>query len=296
MRYGRTSGLWYLNWDGRDFGSLMKYHGDTTMSTVQEKLREVGIDSLAILDTSEKKPHEEGRDIIYTGDPREDAYTLSEFLSENVTMPYYVEIPYYKYRSDTPRGPDYWKRWVEVFMRSSYYNLRGFYWNYECPMMFEAKAVGASWETVISELANRIHEAGFEFIWIPHVHTTSEDDIKSLRVFNSGKSYNHHAAYYFDWVFLQPNYYQGKLLPANSDTLKQWKEYVDNAKKNLRNYRGVDNIYYMFECDGAVLTNPVYRQRACDYVQVLGKPPRRAYYYDVRVEALEYLKGVCDYV
>lgn len=72
--------------------------------------------------------------------------------------------------------------------------------------------------------------------------------------------------------------------------------YVDDAKENLRNYRGVDNIYYEFECDGAVLNNPVYRQRACDYVQVLGKPPRRAYYYDVRVEALEYLNRVCDYV
>lgn len=98
MGYGRTFGLWYLKWDGRDFRSLMKYHGDTTMSTVQEKLREVGIDSLVILDTGWGI---EGKSMIYTGDPGEDAYTLSEFLSENVTMPYYVEIPYYKYRSDT---------------------------------------------------------------------------------------------------------------------------------------------------------------------------------------------------
>ncbi|BAD85214.1 hypothetical protein, conserved, containing ATP/GTP-binding site motif A [Thermococcus kodakarensis KOD1] len=292
MGYGRTFGLWYLKWDGRDFRSLMKYHGDTTMSTVQEKLREVGIDSLVILDTGWGI---EGKSMIYTGDPGEDAYTLSEFLSENVTMPYYVEIPYYKYRSDTPRGPDYWKRWIDVFVISSDYNLRGFYWNYECPMMFEAKAVGASWETVISELANRIHEAGFEFIWIPYMHYTTKSEIEGKRVFKKD-SYNHHAAYYFDWVFLQPNYYKGELLPANSDTLKQWKMYVDDAKENLRNYRGVDNIYYEFECDGAVLNNPVYRQRACDYVQVLGKPPRRAYYYDVRVEALEYLNGVCDYV
>lgn len=72
--------------------------------------------------------------------------------------------------------------------------------------------------------------------------------------------------------------------------------YVDDVKENFCNYRGVDNIYYEFECDGVVFNNFVYCQRVCDYVQVLGKFLRRVYYYDVRVEVLEYLNGVCDYV
>ncbi len=287
-----TFGLWYLMWDGREFRSLMRYQGNTTMSTVQEKLRKVGIDNLVVLDTGSGR---EGKSMRYTGNPWEDAYALSEFLSDNMVMPYYVEIPFYRYRSDVARGFDYWKQWIEVFMRSSDPNLRGFYWNYESPMMFPVKDVGIPWEPVISELASRIHGGGFKFIWITYMHYTSEKDIKNKRVF-SKDSFNHHAAYYFDWVFLQPNYYQGKLLPPEISTLQTWKRYLDEAKRGLRNYRGIDNIYYEFECDGAVVTNPTYRQRACDYVEVLGKPSQRAYYYDVDVRALEYLNGVCNYV
>ena len=287
-----TFGLWYLLWDGREFRSLMRYQGSTAISTVQEKLRKVGIKNLVVLDTGMGR---EGKSMIYTGNPWEDAYALSEFLSDNMIMPYYVEKPFYGYRSGVARGFDYWKQWIEVFMRSSDPNLRGFYWNYESPMMFSYSEVGVSWETVISELASRIHGGGFEFIWIPYMHYTSENDIKNQRVF-SRDSFNHHAAYYFDWVFLQPNYYQGKLLPPEISTLQTWKRYVDEAKRGLRNYRGIDNIYYEFECDGAVVTNSRYRQRACDYVEVLGKPLQRAYYYDVDVRTLEYLNGVCNYV
>ncbi|WP_456393946.1 hypothetical protein [Thermococcus sp.] len=241
--------------------------------------------------------------MIYTGNPEEDAYSLSEFLSDNMIMPYYVEISFYKHRTycsssdcslEDMRGLEYWKSWVEMFMISSDPNLRGFCWNFESPMMFPSTN-GLSWEEAISELAAMIHSAGFEFIWIPYVHTTSWEKIKDLRIFNPG-SYEHHGAYYFDWVFLQPGYYQGYITPAEISTLQSWKEYVDEAKSDRYNYRGIDNIYYEFECDGAVLTSSVYRQRACDYLRVLGKPSQRAYYYDVDVKALEYLDGVCGYV
>ncbi len=47
---------------------------------------------------------------------------------------------------------------------------------------------------------------------------------------------------------------------------------------------------------GAVVTNSRYRQRACDYVEVLGKPSQRVYYYDMDAKTLEYLNGVCNYV
>lgn len=280
----------------------MKYQGNTRMDYVQKKLRDVRITHLVILDIGTEKPHGEGRDMVYTGDPENDAYVLSEFLSDSITMPYYVEIPFYKYRTycsssgcslKDNRGLEYWKGWVRTFMRSSDPNLKGFYWNFECPMMF------SGWEAVISELANIIHGGGFEFIWIPYVHTTSWEEIKDLRVFNptSRKAhYKHHAAYYFDWVFLQPGYYQEYIAPTEISTLQTWKEYVDEAKSGRYNYKGIDNIYYEFECDGAVLMNPVYRQRACDYIRVLGKPSQRAYYYDVNVRALEYLNEVCNYV
>lgn len=299
-------GLWYLeSGNGRNLRSLMKYMEDTRMKDVQKKLQDIGINRLVILDTTKKDvTHRgEGRDMIYTGDPENDAYMLSEFLSDSITMPYYVEIPFYKYRTccsssgcslGDMRGLEYWKNWVEMFMMSSDPNLKGFYWNLESSMMFPSTN-GLSWEETISELATMIHGGGFEFIWMPYVHTTSRDRIKQLRVFNSG-SYEHHAAYYFDWVFLQPGYYQGYIAPVEISTLQTWKEYVDETKRDLYNYRGIDNIYYEFECDGAVLTDSVYLQRACDYVRVLDKPSQRAYYYDVNVKALEYLNGVCNYV
>ncbi len=295
--------------DGRNLRSLMKYMEDTQMKDVQKKLQDIGINRLVIVDTTKKDvTHRgEGRDMIYTGDPENDAYVLSEFLSDSITMPYYVEIPFYKYRTycsssgcslEDMRGLEYWKSWVEMFMMSSDPNLKGFYWNLEPPMMFPSTN-GLSWEETISELATMIHVGGFEFIWIPYVHTTSWKEIKDLRVFNPTSHeahYKHHAAYYFDWVFLQPGYYQGYIAPVEISTLQTWKEYVDEAKSGRYNYKGIDNIYYEFECDGAVLMKPLYWQRACDYVRVFGKPSQRAYYYDVNVESLEYLKGVCNYV
>ncbi len=302
-----TFGLWYL--ESRNGRSLMKYMEDTQMKDVQKKLQDIGINRLVILDTTKKDvTHRgEGRDMIYTGDPENDAYMLSEFLSDSITMSYYVEIPFYKHRTycsssgcslEDMRGLEYWKSWVKMFMMSSDPNLKGFYWNLESPMMFPSTN-GLSWEEAISELATMIHGGGFEFIWIPYMHYTSLSEIESRRVFDKGVSYKHPAAYYFDWVFLQPNYYQGKLLPPEESTLEQWKFNIEQAKRDKnyhRNYKGIDNIYYEFECDGAVLTDSVYRQRACDYVRVFGRPLQRAYYYDVNVKSLEYLKGVCNYV
>lgn len=58
----------------------MKYQGNTRMDYVQKKLRDVGITHLVILDTGTEASHGEGRDIIYTGDPEDDAYALSEIL------------------------------------------------------------------------------------------------------------------------------------------------------------------------------------------------------------------------
>lgn len=84
----------------------MKYYGDIIMSIVQEKLREVGIDSFVIFDIGWGI---EGKFMIYIGDFGEDVYIFLEFLSENVIMFYYVEIFYYKYRLDILRGLDYWK-------------------------------------------------------------------------------------------------------------------------------------------------------------------------------------------
>ncbi|WP_456452780.1 hypothetical protein [Thermococcus sp.] len=71
------------------------------MQDVQNELQYIGINSLVILDTTKKKvkSHGEGRDMIYTGNPEEDAYSLSEFLSDNMIMPYYVEILFYKHRT-----------------------------------------------------------------------------------------------------------------------------------------------------------------------------------------------------
>lgn len=172
---------------------------------------------------------------------------FQRFLSDNIIMPYYVEILFYKYRENCSspsytltdnRGIEYWKGWVRLFMKSSDPNLKGSHWNYESPMMFPVDAVGVSWETVISELASIIHRGSFEFIWIPYMHYTSESEIKKKRVFEKD-SYEHHAAYYFDRVFLQPNYYQDRLLPAEISTLQTWKKHIDDAKRGLHNCKGI---------------------------------------------------------
>ncbi|KUH32043.1 hypothetical protein APY94_11045, partial [Thermococcus celericrescens] len=156
--------------------------------------------------------------INYTGNGYDDGLRMALWLSSRVgSMNYYVPIPFYKYGSKKPRdnpskgfNNSYWKDWIDGVLSVVDSNRLGFYWSYEsCLQATPNDAAGVSVE-FIQKMSNYVHNHGQELIWIP---TIGNRDVTYLRkdafdgILKIGG--------YFDYVFVQPNYYQ------NSDCIKE---------------------------------------------------------------------------
>jgi hypothetical protein len=104
----------------------------------------------------------------------------------------------------------YWAGWIEDFMMSSDTNLKGFYWTLENAWMFKEdqiqKQAGISF-SIIRDMAESIHNNGFEFIWIPSACTLN---LAGTNIFPMGTYPG--AFEFFDYVFVQPNYYQKSII------------------------------------------------------------------------------------
>ncbi|KUH34540.1 hypothetical protein APY94_01605 [Thermococcus celericrescens] len=283
-------GLWWIRWNGSNYesrmnGSLREFKG-------------LGFDYAVILG---QPAH-----IQYTGDAETDAYNLSEYLSDYMNMPYYVTIPFFT-PAKTPRGNitgsfegSYWERWINVFAGSSDPNLRGFYWSLENAWMFKQdqieKGVGISYE-LIKAMSQKIHSAGFEFIWIPSVPTMN---IEGTNIFPWYYSPNYPGACeYFDYVFAQPNYYMGRINNINGWTLN-----LEGLKLKYNCW----NVFMEMEADECVIggggncktcsDSINCTKLASDYVQAqinnIGrKYPQRAYYFGVTFDVVRQVDSYC---
>ncbi len=292
-------GLWWIRWDGSDY--------ESRMSGSLREFKGLGFDYAVAL----------GNQIYiqYTGNAETDAYNLSEYLSDHMKMPYYVTIPFFT-PAKTPRGNitgsfegSYWERWINVFTESSDPNLRGFYWSLENAWMFKQdqteKGMGISHE-LIEAMSEEIHSAGFEFIWIPSASTMY---LEGTNIFplNTHECPNCPGAYeFFDYVFVQPNYYLTKGAP-NIPGYQDFKEYLKTLEA-LKSYYHAENVYLEMEADECIIgrsgnCRTCYDPQNCtklasDYIRVqldvLGhRYPHRAYYFGVTFDVVKHADMYC---
>ncbi len=292
-------GLWWIGWNDSDYKSRM--------SGSLEQFKRLGFDYAVVLGNQVY--------VQYTGDAEVDAYNLSEYLSEHMSMPYYVTIPF-RAPNGLPRGNitgsfngSYWEKWINVFASSSDPNLKGFYWSLENAWMFKKKQIenggGISYE-LIEAMSQEIHEAGFKFIWIPSASTMYLEGTNIFSL-NNQECPNCPGAYeFFDYIFVQPNYYLTKGAP-NIPGYNDFKEYLRKLESLKSKYRAW-NVYLEMEADECVIggggncrtcNNPTNCTKlASDYIKVqldvLGKKyAQRAYYFGVTFDVVKHVDSYC---
>lgn len=182
-------------WNGSKYESRMTFEGEKLSPSykVVNAFKDRGFDRVVFLDI-------EGKDINYTGDGHKDGASLALWISSRISgMGYYVPIPFYKYQSNDPRdnlsksfANSYWKDWIDGVLSISDSNRLGFYWDYESRFQKE--------EEFIKEMSSYIHNHEQEVIWIPSTGTSDVDSLKNSAIPVISK--------YFDYVFVQPNYYE----------------------------------------------------------------------------------------
>ncbi|NJE00497.1 DUF4855 domain-containing protein [Thermococcus sp. JdF3] len=201
-------GLWWVRWDEnlRTYTSRMTLGGKrpTSYDEAVQWFKNRGFDRVVFLSG-------EGKGINYTGNGYDDGLRMALWLSSRIgSMNYYVPIPFYKYESKKPRdnpsegfNNSYWKDWIDGVLSVVDSNRLGFYWSYEsCLQTTPNDGTGVSVE-FIQKMSNYVHDHGQELIWIPATG-------------NRGVTYLRKDAFdgilkiggYFDYVFVQPNYYQ----------------------------------------------------------------------------------------
>lgn len=213
--------LWWVRWDEnlRTYASRMTFGRKKPSASyeVVQWFKNRGFDRVVFLSG-------EGKGINYTGNGYDDGLRMALWLSSRVgSMNYYVPIPFYKYRSREPRdnpskgfNNSYWKDWIDgVLDVVDDYRL-GFYWSYEsCLQTTPNDGAGVSVE-FIQKMSNYVHDHGQELIWIP---ATGDRGVTYLRkdafdgILKIGG--------YFDYVFVQPNYYQNSVCIEEINGTKQ---------------------------------------------------------------------------
>ncbi|ALV63975.1 hypothetical protein ADU37_CDS22780 [Thermococcus sp. 2319x1] len=288
-----TFGLWYFKWNGQFHESLLSYDDQ---NATESDFRNRGFDYAVIVGLA-------GKDIQYTGDGRLDGETFAEDVFRIVSsIPVYITIPYYQYKSSEPRedpigGNKYWLEWVDGVLRFAGSNLKGFYWSLESAWMFvnyykdvlcnQGEMPYINPQT-IELLTDKIHSHGLKFIWIPTAHTLSLEYTDIWPRNHDVCGYSNYSlpggSEFFDYVFVQSNYYQ-----RNEFSLKDWA----NKLESLNNEHNAYNVFMELECDNAVITNSIYRERACEYVKYAKKYPHRAYYFGTDLKAIDFMNEYC---
>ncbi|QDA30462.1 DUF4855 domain-containing protein [Thermococcus indicus] len=201
-------GLWWVRWDGnlRTYASRMTLGGKrpTSYDEAVQWFKNRGFDRVVFLSG-------EGKGINYTGNGYDDGLRMALWLSSRIgSMDYYVPIPFYKYGSKKPRdnpsegfNNSYWKDWIDGVLSVVDSNRLGFYWSYEsCLQTTPNDSTGVSVE-FIQKMSNYVHDHEQELIWIPATGgrgVSYLNDPKYDGILKIGS--------YFDYVFVQPNYYQ----------------------------------------------------------------------------------------
>lgn len=212
-------GLWYIKWDSSTGKYISRIRtlskNPATVYDFKERF------DIAIFTTRE------GLDANYSGNGYRDGKELASFtkLMAKREIEYYVSIPYYMPSKDILLGRgniqtgDYWLSWVDGVLSVEEDNLLGFYWDLEYAWMFKDYWKGKQNSVINPEallrIAEKIHDHGLKFIWIPSAHTyaLSNTDIWSPQSLDA-----------FDLIFVQPNYYMNNSgrYPFSFYEFKEW--------------------------------------------------------------------------
>ena len=203
-------GLWWVMWDNGVYISRMTLGGrvPTSYDEVVQWFKKRDFDRVVFLGN-------QGENIGYTGNGYEDGRYLALWIMSHISsIKYYVTIPFSQYgskklRDDPSKGfaNSYWKDWIDGVLSVFDNNRLGFFWSYESCLQATPHDEAHVTEEFIREMAEYIHNHNQEFIWIPATGSGS-----SVR----GVSYLNDPDYdgiltiggYFDYVFVQPNYYE----------------------------------------------------------------------------------------
>lgn len=204
-------GLWWVRWDE----NLGIYESRMTLSgrrpaSYQEAVQWFkgrGFDRVVFLGG-------DGRGISYTGDGYKDGRYLALWIMSHIdSIKYYVTIPFSYGNGELRDSPSkgfynsYWKDWIDGVLDAPDSNRLGFYWSYESCLQATPYDEAHVTEEFIREMSSYIHDHGQELIWIPS--TGSRDSVRGVSYLNS-PDYDGILTIggYFDYVFVQPNYYQ----------------------------------------------------------------------------------------
>ena len=280
--------LWWVRWNGSDYESRMTV--GSRKATVED-FRERGFDRIVVLSG-------EGRGIKYSGSGYGNGYmdglhfahwVLSEILGD---VKYYITIPFSdkngNLRDNPANGFDgsYWRGWIDGVLNVYDSRRIGFYWSYESCLQatINDPALGVfgitndnqkeqykeAYVQFIEDMSNYTHNHGQELIWIPAtgdrgVTYLRKDSFDGIPTIGS----------YFDYVFVQPNYYQNSIcieyingykqtLPYSYEKLVEKIRWVyEELPRNINNPNTTISIE--MEADSAVLHSQSGHCALCKY-------------------------------
>ncbi|WP_342764403.1 DUF4855 domain-containing protein [Thermococcus sp. M36] len=259
--------LWWVRWNGSDYESRMTVGG--RKATVED-FRERGFDRVVVLDGEGGGSHYTGP---YYDSGRNDGKEFARWVLDNVHgIPVYITIPFkrpdggqrdqalipFKYSGVN----SYYKGWIDGVLSVDNSDLTGFYWSYESCLQTGNYGKNVSKE-FIQYMYNYIHDHGLELTWIP---ATNERGVSYL----SDDAFDGilKVGGYFDYVFVQPNYYQNKNCIENINGTKQtfsysYKKLVekiryihDGLQKHVRKQNPNTVVSIEMEADRTILGIP----------------------------------------
>ncbi|BAA30070.1 DUF4855 domain-containing protein [Pyrococcus horikoshii] len=270
-------GLWWIRWNDTlgGYESRMTLGGRSPGTYYDEVqlFKERGFDRVVFLG-------EEGRGINYTGNGFADARYLALWIRTHITsIDYYITIPF-SYGSgelrDNPANGfenSYWRSWIDGVLGVDDDNRLGFYWSYESCLqgtindpaieklkINDKEQYKEDYIQFIQEMSDYIHSHGLELIWIP---ATGNRGISFLNDYNFDGIPS--IGGYFDYVFVQPNYYQNSILTEKSGrtdyTYEKLVEKVRWVYTTLRDHIKKQNLNTIVSIE-----MEVYRSILYDYI------------------------------
>ncbi|NJE01795.1 DUF4855 domain-containing protein [Thermococcus sp. JdF3] len=289
--------------------------------------RERGFEGIVILDGEGRNSHCSG--FMYSNGYKDGRELAEWVLSPGVDTSLYVTIPFYrpdgKQRDQAQASfssvPDsYYRGWIDGVLSIDNSDLRGFYWSYESCLQTGNYGKNVS-EEFIQSLHDYVHGHGEELMWIPATGNrgvTYLDDPSFCAIQS--------LAGYFDYIFVQPNYYQNSTLnekygtvPYTYQKLIEKVEWIDNMPGNVSIEMEVDrSILYnyisrthieenfrepLIERCGPRFTHECLIQYTCDAKEIAfhylkaqkdvlnRKYKDLAYYFSVDLRVIDEMKG-----
>ncbi|WP_457751630.1 DUF4855 domain-containing protein [Thermococcus sp.] len=242
-------GLWWIRWNGSDYESRIIKGRDGNWQGIPatiDDFKRLGFDYAVVLDG-------EGRSTPQRGYSYNDGYydgnNFGNWLNRHFkgAIGYFASIPILNntnISSKGVRGVPYWKGWVDGVLDSTGQALKGFYWSLEDAWQVSD---GTVYEEDIEEMSAYVRNLNKKLIWIPSACTLV---LEKTNIFN--------LAVFFDYVFVQPNYYQRGAIARGADdyipyTYEVFMEWLTKLE-DLKRENSVFNVYMELEADQSLLS------------------------------------------